>query len=99
MITSIIIYNYQKTSFTLVKQRADWQQGYLPSEQIEGLRAEQFSASVLECQAMGPGLDQGNLHGLTHIQCPKKVKGQFTIFQIIEHHASLKDVTVLKLIT
>ena len=33
------------------------------------------------------------------IQCPKKVKGQFTIFQIIEHHTSLNDVTALKLIT
>ena len=27
---------------------------------------------------------------------PKKVKGQFTIFQIIEHHTFLKDVTALK---
>ena len=33
------------------------------------------------------------------IQCPKKVKGQLTIFQIIEHHTSLKDVTALKLMT
>ena len=33
------------------------------------------------------------------IQCPKKVEGQFTIFQIIEHHTSLKDVAALKLMT
>ena len=38
-------------------------------------------------------------HSLTLMQCPKKVKGQFTIFQIIEHHTSLKDVTALKLMT
>ena len=33
------------------------------------------------------------------VQCPKKVKGQFTFFQIIERQTSLKDVTALKLMT
>ena len=41
-----------------------------------------------------PKMHKDKLH---IIQCPKKVKGQFTIFQIIEHHTSLKDVTALKL--
>ena len=36
---------------------------------------------------------------IVDIQCPKKVKGRFTIFQIIEHHTSLKDVKALKLMT
>ena len=40
-----------------------------------------------------------NISRYNDVQCPKKVKGQFTIFQIIENHTSPKDVTALKLIT
>ena len=42
------------------------------------------------------GFTCGNFYRDT-IQCPKKEKGQFTIFQIIEHHTLLKHVTALKL--